>query len=154
MDEMTGPENPDLFIVGGRDEAAEAHGRRAPPYRNGPRRQRVATVYQCGIGLASDGRVAPALLVHVLQDALSTWSQDPVSGSAMFRAGRVPLGRDAGRASGHAFCREIRHESRVANPREASRAPCGFLGGPHDDAMARSARVELGRSASCGRAAR
>lgn len=68
---------------------------------------------------------------------LPTWSQDPVSASAMFWAGRVAAARDAGRAMGAALYREIRYESLVADPGGECRVLCRFLGVPQDDAMIR-----------------
>src|SRR5215469_385570 len=68
---------------------------------------------------------------------LSTWSQDPVTTTALWWEWSVKLGRQAGNALGCGLYYEMRYESLVARPQEECRALCGFLGLPYEQAMLR-----------------
>ncbi len=67
----------------------------------------------------------------------ATWSEDPVSTTALWWEWNVRLGREDGEALGPELYREVYYEALVSEPAEESAALCGFLGIPYDDAVLR-----------------
>lgn len=66
-----------------------------------------------------------------------TWSEDPVSTTALWWKRKVRLGREAGSQLNPELYYEIRYENIIRNPQEECRKLCDFLGVTYDPAMNR-----------------
>ena len=67
----------------------------------------------------------------------ATWTEDPVSTTALWWERKVRLGREGGASLGPELYHEVRYESLVARPAEECAGLCEFLDVPYDDAMVR-----------------
>jgi hypothetical protein len=74
---------------------------------------------------------------HVAAGRLTTWTEAPVSTTALWWKQRVRLGREDGIALGPELYYEIRYEALVSQPATECAALCDFLGLPRDDTMLR-----------------
>jgi hypothetical protein len=66
-----------------------------------------------------------------------TWSEDPISTTALWWKWHVELGRQAGRSLGPKLYYEVRYESLVNNPSQECMALCWFLSVPYSDSLIR-----------------
>jgi hypothetical protein len=66
-----------------------------------------------------------------------TWSEDPVSTTAVWWERKVRLGRQGGQRLGPRVYYEMRYEDLVSNPGKTCASLCDFLGVPYDEAMLR-----------------
>jgi hypothetical protein len=82
----------------------------------------------------------------------ATWSEDPVTTTALWWEWHVRLGREAGGALTPDLYHELRSESLLTNPSRECAALCDFLGLPYDEAMVRY--EEHRAKGSWGRAAK
>ena len=91
---------------------------------------------------------------HKTVGRLSTWSEDPVSTTALWWEWHVRLGLEGGRPLGAELYYEIRYESLIESPKDECAALCDFLSLPYDDAMIRyhEGRTRAKRGLSAKRA--
>ncbi|MGH3921348.1 MAG: sulfatase-like hydrolase/transferase, partial [Pseudonocardiaceae bacterium] len=84
-----------------------------------------------------------------LAERFSGWSQDPVTGAALWWEWHVRLGREAGSRLEETLYHEIRYEALVTRPAGECARLCDFLGVAYDDAMVRfhEGRQRDGRAA-------
>jgi hypothetical protein len=65
----------------------------------------------------------------------ATWSEDPVSTTALWWKWNVRLGREDGAPLGPDLYHEVHYEALVSEPAKTCERLCNFLGIPYDDAM-------------------
>jgi len=65
----------------------------------------------------------------------ATWSEDPVSTTALWWKWNVRLGREDGAPFGPDLYHEVHYEALVSEPAKTCERLCNFLGIPYDDAM-------------------
>jgi hypothetical protein len=131
-----------LFALYGRKKGKCLVGSKTPPYV-----LRIRTLHEVWprarfVHLIRDGRdVCLSVLNwnHADRTAgvFASWSEDPVSTTALWWERKVRQGRQQGKALGPDFYHEIRYEDLVAHPADECAKLCAFLRVPLDGAMLR-----------------
>ena len=146
----------EVFDLHGRAKGKPLVGEKSPGYV-----RHIPTLHELWpaariVHLIRDGRdVCLSVLNWKKRDTTAglfpTWSEDPVTTTALWWEWHVRLGREAGARLPPERYYELRYESLVAEPQREIEQLCAFLGVPFDRSMLRfhegRMRVKPGRSA-------
>jgi hypothetical protein len=146
----------EVFELYGRGKGKPLVGEKSPGYV-----RHISTLHELWpaariVHLIRDGRdVGLSVLDWKKQDRTAgmfpTWSEDPVTTTALWWEWHVRLGREAGATLPPERYYELRYESLVADPERETEQLCAFLGVPYDSSMLRfhegRMRATPGRSA-------
>jgi hypothetical protein len=132
----------ELFDLYGHHKGKPLVGEKSPGYV-----RHLPTLYELWpetkvVHLIRDGRdVALSVLDWSKGDRTAgrfpTWTEDPLTTTALWWEWHVRLGREAGARVGPEHYYEVRYESLVAGAERECAKLCGFLGVAYDDAMLR-----------------
>ncbi len=131
-----------LFDRYGRKTGRPLVGDKTPGYARSIRLLHALWPQAKFVHMIRDGRDVCLSAVHWTKPGklllrCATWKEDPVTTAALWWEWHVRLGREDGRLLGQELYYEIRYESLVAQPADACKQLCAFLGVPYRETMLR-----------------